>query len=134
MNKKTNISDFGLLGFRTAVSLLMLSHGLPKLLNFQMLAQRFDPIGLGSGLSASLVVFAEFFCSVFLILGLFNRLTLIPLAITMFVAALTHLDDPFSKMELPLLFLASYILLMAIGLGNFRLKFLDIDLKKTFKF
>ena len=70
-----------------AGSLMMIQHGLDKLKNYGAKSGRFaDPFGLGSTTSYSLVVFAEFFCAAFIILGLFTRLAAIPLVIAMSVA------------------------------------------------
>lgn len=70
-----------------AGSAMMIQHGLDKLQHFSQRSTRFaDPFGLGSTASYSLVVFAEFFCAAFIILGLFTRLAAIPLVIAMGVA------------------------------------------------
>ena len=50
-----------------AGSLMLVSHGLDKLMNFGEKASRFaDPFNIGSTTSLSMVVFAEFFCAVFI--------------------------------------------------------------------
>ena len=130
--------DLFLAGFRVAVSLMMLTHGLPKLLKFEMMLGRFpNPLFLGSELTLVIAVFAELFCSLFLILGLFNRLSLLPLIITMIGAQVFHLGDPFAKKELSLLFLACYVLLLGLGLGTYRLKLsrkLEDLFQKPFKY
>ncbi|HEU4473112.1 MAG TPA: DoxX family protein, partial [Flavisolibacter sp.] len=83
----TNYSDngfsFAVLLLRVGVgSLMMIQHGLDKLMHFAQKAPRFsDPFNIGSTTSLSLVVFAEFFCAAFIILGLFTRLACIPLVI-----------------------------------------------------
>src|SRR5215510_6828345 len=78
--------DLGLLFFRVAAGSLMLFHGLPKLIGFSERKNSFaDPIGLGKTLSLTLTIGAEFFCSIFLILGLFTRVALVPLMFTMTV-------------------------------------------------
>ena len=43
-------------------------------------------LGIGSTTSLVLVVFAEFFCAIFLVMGLFTRVTAAILAIVMAVA------------------------------------------------
>ncbi len=102
---------------------MLLAHGLPKLQNFSSIAEQFpDPIGLGSTFALGLTVFAEFFCSGLLILGLATRLASIPLAITMAVAAfLIHAADPFQKKELALLYLSGYLALVFLGSGKISL-------------
>lgn len=117
-----NWNDFGLLILRISLGLLMmLGHGSGKLAGFAERADSFaDPFGLGSTASLSLAVFAEFFCSIALIFGLFTRLAVIPLIITMLVAIFyVHINDPWSKIEFPLLFLIPYITLFFTGAGRF---------------
>jgi putative oxidoreductase len=70
-----------------AGSLMMIQYGLEKLKKYGVRSGKFaDPFGLGPTTSYSLVVFAEFFCAAFIILGLFTRLAAIPLVIAMGVA------------------------------------------------
>ncbi len=99
---------------------MLLGHGLPKLQKFSEIAGQFpDPIGFGSPFALGLTVFAEFFCSGLLILGIATRLAAIPLAITMGVAAfLIHAEDPFAKKELALLYLNGYLALIFWGSGR----------------
>ena len=76
--------------------------------------------GLGSSISLGLAVFAEFFCALALILGLGSRLVLIPLIVTMAVAAFViHGADPFGKKELALVYLCAYIGLFLMGSGRY---------------
>src|SRR5689334_6301320 len=85
-NLKPISYDIGLLLLRVAAGGLMLYHGAPKLFNFPERFTTFsDPIGLGPGPSLILVVFAEFFCAVFLIVGAFSRMVLVPLIINLTV-------------------------------------------------
>ena len=102
---------------------MMLTHGWPKLADFEARSASFaDPLGVGPGISLALAVFAEFFCAIFLMLGLGTRLVLIPLIITMFVAGfIHHAGDGFSMMEKSLLFLSGYIVLFILGPGRFSL-------------
>ncbi|HET7897407.1 MAG TPA: DoxX family protein [Flavisolibacter sp.] len=67
--------------------LMLVNYGWHKLTHYaEMQRQVGDPLGLGPTVSLALVVFAEFFCSAFVILGLFTRLACIPLIIAMGVA------------------------------------------------
>lgn len=99
----------------------MLYHGAPKLFNFQERFATFsDPIGLGSGLSLTLVTFAEFFCSVFVIVGAFTRVALVPLLINLTVIVfIVHGSDPIKKKELAVFYLLAYIALFLTGPGKF---------------
>jgi putative oxidoreductase len=113
--------DLGLLFLRIAAGGLMLYHGAPKLFNFQERFTTFsDPIGLGSGLSLVLVTFAEFFCAVFVIVGAFTRVALIPLLINLTVIVfVVHGGDPIKKKELAVFYLLTYIALFLTGPGKF---------------
>ncbi|MCU7613588.1 DoxX family protein [Chryseobacterium sp. GMJ5] len=123
INSKTHpvFTDVSLFIVRLFVGFAMLSHGFPKL---QMLLEGgdikfFDFLGLGPQISLALTVFAEFVCSIFLILGLFTRIAVGFLMFTMFVAAFfVHGGDTFDKREISLLYLSIYLLIMAIGSGR----------------
>lgn len=120
-SKRATLHDLGLLLLRLSVGLLMLTHGLPKLLNFQVMLEKFaDPIGLGVPLSLTLAIGAEVGCSLLLIVGLATRLAAFPLMFTMAVAFfLVHGADPLGDKELPLLYMLSYVTLMLTGPGRF---------------
>jgi putative oxidoreductase len=113
--------DLGLLFFRAAAGGLMLFHGLPKLVGFAERKDSFaDPIGLGTTLSLTLTIGAEFFCSILLILGLFTRFALVPLMFTMSVIIfVVHGDDPWKEKELPLTYLLSFIGIFLTGPGKY---------------
>ena len=116
---------YGPLIMRLFVGFIMLiQHGLPKLLDFSSKKNSFpDPLGISSELSLALVIFAEVICSVFIILGLKTRLSSIPLIITMAVAAfIVHAGHPWSRQELPIIYLACYVSLVFTGGGAFTLK------------
>ena len=115
--------DLGLLVVRLSLALFMLPHGYPKLVHFTERMDRFsDPYGIGSPASLALAVFAEFFCSILLALGLFTRFALVPLIIAMATAAfVVHAGDPFGDREKALLYLLSYIGLFFTGPGSFSL-------------
>ncbi len=92
-------TDIALLFLRVGSGLMLLTHGWGKITNFSERLNNFaDPIGLGPALSLQLVIFAEFFCAIFLALGLMSRVVLIPLLINMAVITfIVHGDDPFNK-------------------------------------
>jgi putative oxidoreductase len=67
-----------------------------------------------------LTVFAEVFCSIFLIFGFATRLSSIPLLITMLVAILiVHAPDEFGRKELPLLYAVVYFVILLLGAGKY---------------
>jgi putative oxidoreductase len=103
-----------------AGSLILMNHGLDKLMHFSQKAPHFsDPFHVGSTTSLALVVFAEFFCAVFIVLGLFTRLACIPLIIAMSVALFNaNNGDFFGKGELPGLFLICFVTILFAGPGK----------------
>ena len=95
MKKNLLISDsplnlsLGILLIRIIIGVLMAFYGYEKLIHFdEMAASEFwaknvSFLGVTGKFPLALTVFAEFFCSLLLILGLFTRLSLIPLLICM---------------------------------------------------
>lgn len=71
----------GLLFMRVAAAVLVMHvHGLPKLLHWSSQVQLIeDPFGLGPTFSLAFAVFAEVFCPVLLILGIYARLACLPM-------------------------------------------------------
>lgn len=114
--------DVILLVVRVTIAALMLVHGLPKLIKlFSDGPVEFANVwGMGAGLSLTLAVFAEVFCSVFLLLGLGTRVAVIPLIITMLVAVFyIHANDPFIRQEMGLHYILVYALLLVTGSGKY---------------
>ena len=116
-----NATNLASLILRLTFGLLMLSHGIPKLINLTNGTMEFgDPIGIGVPASLALTVFAEVLCSVLIIIGLWTRLALIPLIITMAVAVfIVHINHGLETMELALMYLLSYCALFLLGSGRF---------------
>lgn len=98
----------------------MLTHGYPKLQRLFAGEMQFgDPLGLGPEVSLVLAVFAEFFCSILVMLGFGTRLAVVPLIVTMAVAAfMVHGADPFGRKEMALLYLVGYVVLLLTGSGK----------------
>ena len=105
---------------RVISGLLMMIHGYGKLVNFAASKDTFmNFLGLGSTVSLSLTVFAEFFCSIFIILGLFTRLACIPIIIAMCVALFSAHNGDFSgKGEMATLFIACFLTILLVGPGR----------------
>jgi putative oxidoreductase len=120
----SGLTDAGLLILRLSFGILMLTHGIPKLLNFSLIADAgvFLPV-LGSPvLGLSLAIFAEVLMSLFLIAGLLTRIATLPLIVTMLVAAfVAHAGDPFTSKEPSLLYLFPYITILLTGPGKYSL-------------
>jgi len=116
----TTSFNLALLLIRLTAGILMMNHGYQKLIHFStMKADFMNFMGIGSTMSLALVIFAEFFCSLFLILGLFTRLAAIPLIITMSVALFkAHNLDFFGKGELATLYLGVFLLILFVGAGR----------------
>ena len=104
-------------------SLMLVNHGLDKLMHFSAKAAHFsDPFGIGSTTSLAMVLFAEVFCATFIILGLFTRLSCIPLVISLSVALIyAHNSDFFGKGELAGLFLICFLTILFNGPGKISL-------------
>jgi putative oxidoreductase len=126
-------TSLGLLLLRVAIGGLMLTHGVPKLMDFNNLAGNFhDPIGLGSRLSLMLAIGAAFGCSLLLIVGLATRLAAIPLAFTMLVAHfIFHAEDAWKVKELSAVYLSVYIALILTGPGRFSLDHLIMRRRRS---
>lgn len=114
------VFNFAMLVLRVSMGALMLPHGYDKLVHFVEYKKHFmNFLGIGSGLTLALVIFAEFFCSMFLIVGLFSRLVAVPLAIGVFVALWkAHHFDVFGDGEKAALFLAGFITILLVGPGK----------------
>jgi putative oxidoreductase len=118
----SKLNDVGLLTLRLGFGLsMMLNHGYGK---FQKLIGGGpiafdDPFGLGMTASFALAMFAEFFCSMLLVMGLATRLALTQLIATMSVAFfIHHRADPFQVKELAFLYLLAYAGLLFAGPGR----------------
>jgi len=73
-------------------------------------------------ISFGLVVFSEFFCSIFLILGLFTRWAAFFLLFTMCVAVFyKHYGHDFDVVEKGFLYLVGYVAIFLAGAGNLSL-------------
>ncbi len=115
-----NSISFAILLLRLALGGLMIPHGYSKLISFASKSSSFaDPFHIGHPASMALVIFAEFFCAVFILLGLFTRLACIPLIIAMGVALVfAHKGDFFGKGEVAALYLMGYLALLFTGPGK----------------
>jgi putative oxidoreductase len=116
------IASIGLLVLRVGSGGLMLvGHGMGKLTGFGNLASTFpDPLGVGSTLSLVMAVFAEVVCSAAVILGFATRLAVVPLVVTMVVAAMiVHSADPFQTKELAIVYLVFFVTIFFTGPGRY---------------
>ena len=126
MNKllSTNYSatafNIALLLLRISFGVLMMMAGYDKLVHFAEKQNDFmNFMGIGSTLSLALVVFAEFFCSLFVIIGLFTRLSAVPLIICMSVALFkAHGGDILGEGEHATMYLAVFLVIALLGPGK----------------
>lgn len=110
-----------LLVVRIVFGLLLMSHGVQKLMNFSEMSQTFpDPLGVGNENSLILAIFGELVCSLGFIFGFLYRLAMIPMIFTMSVAYFViHEHGAFSTKELPFVYLFVFVLMYIAGPGKF---------------
>lgn len=127
VNKAAAGNDLAILTARLGIAAIMLTHGFPKMMMlFSGATVQFPPVmGMSPELSLGLAVFAEVICSLLLIAGFGTRLAVIPLIITMLVAAfIIHGSDPFGKQEPSLQYLLVYVILLITGSGRYSVDYL----------
>lgn len=109
-----------LLLLRLIFGILMMKHGYEKLVHFSELKTEFmNFMGLGRTVSLLLTVFAEFFCALFIVIGLFTRLASVPLIICMAVALFkAHNSDFLGDGQMATLYLGVFLTLLLVGPGK----------------
>lgn len=102
---------------------LFISHGISKLSKISGGTDSFpDPLGIGSGWSFTLTVFAEVVCTALVFMGFFTRLASIVIVFQMAVIAfMVHGSDGMPKQELPFLFAVAFLAIAIAGGGKFSL-------------
>ena len=112
--------NIAMLFLRVCTGALIIPYGYSKLIHFAEKKDSFmNFMGIGSPLSMALVIFAEFFCGMFVILGLFTRIAVIPLVIAMSVVVFkVNHGNIFGKGENAALFLASFLAIFLCGPGK----------------
>ena len=110
----------GLLILRLGIGGLMMKHGYEKLIHYSSIKPKFmNFLGIGQSLSLSLTIFAEFFCALFILIGLFTRLAAIPVIVVMCVALFkAHNSDFLGEGEMATLYLAGYLSILFVGPGK----------------
>ena len=101
--------------------LLFFNHGLPKLMKFETMKDSFpDPLHVGNTTtSLLLVIFAEVFCALLLVMGLLSRASAFVLVILFGVAIfIIHKNDPISQKESDYLYLTVSTALLLCGPGK----------------
>ena len=120
INYTNTAFNVAMLLLRIGAGVLLMSHGYDKLVHFTQYRGKFmNFMGIGVTPSLSLVVFAEFICSIFIVLGLFTRLAAIPPIIAMTVALFqAHHGDVFDTGEKAALYLTIFLSLLLLGPGK----------------
>jgi putative oxidoreductase len=112
--------NFAILLLRLVFGILIMNHGYDKLIHFGDKHNTFMSfLGIGSTLSFALVIFAEFFCGLFVILGLFTRFSVIPIIIVLAVAVFkAHHGAIFGDGQPAALYLTAFTVLLFVGPGR----------------
>lgn len=117
--------SFLILTLRIFFGIMLMVHGLGKMIHFQELSQTFpDIMGFGSYMSLMVTIFVEFCCSLFLIFGLLVRIAIIPMMITMAVAFFDVHDANFPEGELSFIYLILLLVLYITGPGKYSIDYL----------
>ncbi|CAN5208140.1 DoxX family protein [soil metagenome] len=114
-------TDLFILLLRLVFGGMFIYFGYGKLVGFnEMLPMFGDIIGIGAKPSLILVVFAEFFCGIFVALGLLTRLSVIPIFITMIVAFfIAHAEDPFAMKHAAFVYMLLSVVIFVGGSGRY---------------
>ncbi|MEM0517312.1 MULTISPECIES: DoxX family protein [Aequorivita] len=114
-------SNIGLLLLRIGFGGMMLTHGIPKLL--QMFSGDFafgDPIGIGTTATLVIAVICEVFFPLLVIIGFRVRIAAIPIIVTMAVAAfIVHAADPLGTKEMAILYMFGFTAISLLGSGKY---------------
>ena len=114
-------NDIALAILRIAPSVMLLTHGLPKLQKILGGNLEFaDPLGIGSAPSLFLAVIGEVICPLLVILGIKTRWSAVPTIIMRAVISFMHHgNDTFKSKELALLYLTFFIVIFLLGPGKY---------------
>lgn len=116
--------NLSLLVVRVGIGFFMLTHGHDKL-HYLLEGQSADfpdPLHVGATASHALTVFAEFFCSLFVMIGLFTRLAAAVLVVeTAIIAWVMHAGESLGDKEHALMFLVVFLGIALSGAGRYSL-------------
>lgn len=113
--------NFSMLITRIVFGILLIAkHGYMKMIHFsEMQSHFYSFMGLGSKLTLIIAIFVEVLCSLFIILGLFTRMAVIPLIILMLVVVFgADAGKSFAESEMSLMYLAAFVTLFFCGPGR----------------
>ena len=118
-----------LLVIRVFFGVLFFTHGLDKMMNFQLLSDSYpDVLGFGSYTTLMVTIFCEFCCSLFLVSGLLTRVMTLPMIVAMGVAFFDVHDAIMPEGELALIYMTVFVIIFLTGPGRYSLDYL-IDMK-----
>lgn len=115
-------NHMGIVILRLGVGIMMLTHGIPKLMLLLegKGADWLNPLGIGPTLSLALSCFAELGCSCAIIVGFLTRLASLVLIINFWVIVfVVDAAAPWNNMELAVLYLIIYASLLCSGAGHY---------------
>lgn len=128
--------SLGILLVRIIIGVLMAFYGYHKLINFETMAasdfwaKEVSFLGMSGKAPLALTIFAEFFCSLLLIIGLFTRLALIPLLICMgYIFACVYKFEVFytgdngTETNKAFVYFIIYLSIYLTGPGNYSLDY-----------
>lgn len=128
--------SMGILLIRIIIGVLMAFYGYQKLINFETMAasdfwaKEVSFLGMTGKIPLALTVFAELFCSLFLILGLFTKWALVPLLICMgyIIACIAKFEVIYSgdngiEMNTAFVYFIIYLGIFLTGPGNYSLDY-----------
>jgi putative oxidoreductase len=121
INYSSGAFNFSMLLLRVFFGgLMIINHGMPKIMQFATLQAKFyNFMGMGTKVSLLLTLLAEIFCSLFVAIGLFTRLTVIPLIIMLFVIIfMVNPNGSLADNEPAILFLIAFITILLCGPGR----------------
>ncbi len=112
---------FAALLLRLIVGGLFIYHGYSKIEMYdQYAAGMEDILRIGAKNTYIVIILAELGCGILVTLGLFTRLAIIPIFITMIVAFFhAHKNDPFMMKELPFVFMLLCLPVFILGSGKY---------------
>lgn len=120
--EKSFQNDLGRLVLRVFFGLSMcIAHGVGKLEFFFSGSeiQFLDPIGIGAKYSLLLAGLSEFVFPLLIAVGLFTRISTLPVIATMLVAfTMVHFNDPYPKQEMALVYLFAFTAILLLGPGR----------------
>ena len=123
-NYSDNAFNIGIFVLRVVAGLAMaINHGYGKLTGFSQTAGNMarNPYHLPGNIAAGMLVFAEFFCALLIVLGLLTRFASFALVVAMGTAFFfSHKADLFAKGSEPAaVFLVIFFALLLVGPGKF---------------